>query len=179
MTERNFKLASAALWLALLSVAVFASPPSSPDTMNQIVRMATGQLEGLNLSLFGLFNLMGVWPVAMAVALRFDRPWWKWLFIAGSFGLGAFVLLPYLVIRPWLLPKVEKRTWLNSLLANRWIFRAVLVAGASFLGLFLFGGMSDFAVLFRTQQFPFVMTFDCLAFCGAALLLALERRWSP
>jgi hypothetical protein len=179
MTERHFKLASAVLWLALVGVAVFTSPPASPDTTKLIVRMATGQLEGLNLSLFGLFNLMGVWPFAMIVALRFDRPWWKWLFLAGSFALGAFVLLPYFVLRPWLLPKVERRTWLSALLANRWISRAIVVAGVAFTGLFLFGGMGEFAELFRTQQFPYVMTFDCLAFCAAAALLALERRWSP
>lgn len=179
MRERHFRWAAGGLWLALVAVAVFTSPPADPNTTALIVKMATGQLEGVNLSLFGLFNLMGVWPFAMMVALRFDRPWWKWLFIAGSFVLGAFVLLPYLVLRRWLLPMVEKRTWVNGLLANRWVTYALLVAGVGFLGLFLFGDLAGFRALFATQQFAYVMTFDFFAFCGAAGLLALERRLAP
>lgn len=179
MRPQHFKLAAGILWLALLSVAFFTAPPSAPDTADVIVKMATGKLDGVNLSLFGLFNLMGTWPFAVMVALRFDRPWWKWPFLLGSFVLGAFVLLPYLVLRPWLLPHVEPRDLLGRVLGNRWVRYAVVLAFVVFGGFFLLGDLKGFGVLFRTQQFPYVMTFDFFACCGVGVLLGLERRLAP
>lgn len=179
MRPLHFKLAAGALWLALVGVALGTAPPASPDTSGQIIKMATGQLEGINLSLFGLFNLMGTWPFALMVALRFDRSRWKWLFLGSSFVLGAFVLLPWLVLRPWLLEQLEPRDLLGRILANRWIAYAIGVAFVVFGGFFLFGDLGGFGVLFRTQQFPYVMTLDFFACSGAAVLLGLERRLSP
>jgi hypothetical protein len=175
MRVLHFRIVSAVLWALLIAVALFAAPPASPDTSQLISRLVSGQLEGVNLSLFALFNLMGVWPAVMCVALRFDRPWWKWIFLVGSFALGAFVLLPYFVLRPWLQPRVEPSTFLGRLLSSRWMVRALGLAAICFGGLFFAGGLQEFGVLFRTQQFPFLMSFDFFAFCGAALLLATER----
>jgi hypothetical protein len=174
MSPLHFRIAAAALWCSLVGVA-FTAPPASPDVGQLITHLATGQLEGINLSLFALFNLMGVWPFAMMVALRFDRPWWKWLFIGGSFVVGAFMLLPYFVLRPWLLPRVEPSSVLGRLLSSRWVARALVFAAVCFGALFFFGGLGEFAQLFRAQQFAYVMSFDFFAFCGAALLLATER----
>jgi len=176
MKAAHFKLASLTLWLALLGVAIFSSPPASPDTNAVIARMMKGQLEGLNLSLFGLFNLMGVWPAALAVALRFDRSRWKWLFIVLSFALGAFALLPWFVLRPWGAPRVQPTSLLGRLLSSRWLMLALGLGAVVFAGLFLFGDLAGFATLFATQQFPYVMSFDFLATCLAAGLLGLERR---
>lgn len=175
MRALHFRLAALVLWGSLVGVALFAAPPAAPDTGQLISHLATGQLEGVNLSLFGLFNLMGVWPVVMAVALRFDKPWWKWLFLGGSFALGAFVLLPYFVLRPWLWPRVEPSNFIGRLLSSRWLLRALGLAIICFGGLFFAGGLGEFARLFRIQQLPFLMSFDFFAFCGAALLLATER----
>ncbi|MDP1827254.1 MAG: hypothetical protein Q8L48_28530 [Archangium sp.] len=175
MKPLHFRLASGALWCALLGVAIFTAPPGSPDTGKLITHLATGQLEGVNLSLFALFNLMGVWPVAMAVALRFDGPWWKWVFLVVSFGLGAFALLPYFMLRPWLEPRREPTSFVGRFLSSRWVLRALVLAAVCFGALFVFGGLNEFGTLFRTQQFAYVMSFDFFAFCGAALLLGLER----
>jgi hypothetical protein len=175
MKPLHFRLAAAALWGALLGVAVFTAPPGAPDTGRLIARLATGHLEGVNLSLFALFNLMGVWPVAMAVALRFDTRWWKWVFLAVSFGLGAFALLPYFMLRPWLAPRREPTSFVGRLLSSRWVLRALALAAVGFGALFFLGGLSEFATLFRGQQFAYVMSFDFFACCGAALLLGLER----
>jgi hypothetical protein len=172
---KRFRLASAALWCSLLGLAFFTAPPAAPDTSELIGRLVTGQLEGVNLSLFALFNLMGVWPLAMAVALRGDAVWWKWPFILGSFVLGAFVLLPYFVLRPWLAPPQPETSFITRVLSSHWMVRALGVAAVCFGALFFFGGLGEFAQLFRTQQFPYVMSLDFFAFCGAALLLVLER----
>lgn len=175
MKPLRFRLAAGLMWCALLGVTLFTAPPGAPDTGELIKRLATAELEGVNLSLFALFNLMGVWPVAMAVALRWDEPWWKWPFLLLSFALGAFVLLPYLVLRPWLAPRREPESFVGRLLSSRWVLRALGLATVVFGALFFVGGLSEFAQLFRTQLFPYVMSFDFFAFTGAALLLGLER----
>ena len=176
MPALPLRLASLALWLALLAAAFLTSPPAAPDTGDQVVRMLTGQLQGLNLSLFALFNLMGVWPAAMAVWLRFDASPFKWPFIAGAFALGAFALLPWLVLRPWGAPAVPPRSWAGRLLGRRGLHLGLAAAGGALGVLFLAGDLAGFAALWRTQQFPYVMSLDFGAMAVAAGLLALERR---
>ncbi len=174
MKPLHFKLASLALWLALLAVA-FTAPPAAPDTAALIAKMVSGHLAGVNVSLFALFNLMGVWPLAMAIALRFDAPWWKWPFIAGSFALGAFVLLPWFVLRRWGAVRAPPASVVGRFLSSVWLMRAVGVAGAAFLALFAFGDVTGFVTLWKTQQFPYVMSFDFVAMTLAAGLLGLEQ----
>jgi hypothetical protein len=179
MPPAAFRLAALALWVALLALAFLTAPPASPDTGAQVVRMLTGQLEGENLSLFALFNLMGVWPAAMAVALRFDASPLKWPFVLGSFALGAFVLLPWLVLRPWGAAPTPPTTRGGRLLGWPWLRRGLGLAFAALLALFALGDLPGFAVLWRTQQFPYVMSLDFAAMGLAAALLALERGLSP
>ena len=176
MKPLHFKLASAVLWLSLMAIAFFTSPPAAPDTGALIQHLLTGKLDGVNVSLFALFNLMGVWPAAMAVALRFDRPWWKWPFIAGSFALGAFALLPYFVLRRWGAERRPPESFIARLLSSHWLWRALAVAGVSFGALFIFGDLQRFKALWKTQQFPYVMSFDFAAMTLAAGLLGLEQR---
>lgn len=177
MKPLHFRLAAALLWCGLWGAAL-AAPPASPDTSRLIVKLATADLAGVNLSLFALFNLMGVAPLAMAVGLRFDTPWWKWVFLAASLVVGAFALLPYFVLRPWLELRREPTSFAGKLLSSRWVWRALVVAAVCFGGLFCFGGVGEFAQLVRTQQFPWVMSFDFLALCFAGLLLFAEREVS-
>lgn len=175
MRPLHFRLASGLLWGALVLASAFAAPPAAADASQLIVKLATAELAGVNLSLFALFNVMGLWPLAMAVALRFDTPWWKWLFLAASLVVGAFALLPYFVLRPWLELRREPTSFAGRLLSSRWVWRALVLAAIGLGGLFLLGGLGEFAQLFRTQQFPFVMTLDFCALCLAAVLLFAER----
>lgn len=177
MKPVHFRIAAALLWCALLGAA-FTAPPASPDSSLLIIKLATADLAGVNLSLFALFNLMGVWPMVMAVALRFDTAWWKWIFLVASLVVGAFALLPYFVVRPWLELRREPTSFAGRMLSSRWVLRALTLAALCFGALFFFGGLGDFAQLFRTQQFPYVMSLDFLAFCLAALLLFAERQVS-
>jgi hypothetical protein len=172
MKPRTLRLAAFLLWSALLALAFLTSPPAAPDTGALLVHFMTGQLDGQNLSLFALFNLMGVWPAAMAVALRFDASPWKWPFVLGGFALGAFALLPWLVLRPW---DGRRATSASGLLGSRWLARALALAGAGLGLLFLVGDLPGFVVLWRTQQFPYVMSLDFAAMTLAAGLLRLER----
>lgn len=176
MTPLHCRLASLSLWLALLGVSFATAPPASPDTSEVVVKMLTGRLEGVNLSLFALFNLMGVWPMAMAVALRFDPPGWKWPFIAGSFALGAFVLLPYFVFRPWMAGHPAPSSWLGRSLGHRLLHAALALAAVGLAALFALGDLPGFVELWRSQQFPYVMSLDFVAMTLARGLLALPVR---
>ena len=177
MRPLHFRVAAALLWCGLVGAAL-AGPPASPDTSRLIVKLATAELAGVNLSLFALFNLMGVAPLAMAVALRFDTPWWKWLFLAASLVVGAFALLPYLVLRPWLELRREPTSFAGRLLSSRWVWWALVLAALGFGGLFALGGVGEFVQLFHTQQFAHVMTLDFFALCFAGLLLFAEQQVS-
>lgn len=172
------RLASLALWLVLLAGAFVFAPPAAPDTNDVIVKMLTGQLDGVNTSLFALFNLMGVFPMAFLAVLAFDSteqrvP--KWPFIILSFGLGAYVLLPYLVARRWNLPRRAASTWWLRLLGSRLVGGVLTVLALTLVGLFVVGDVHTFSEHFRTQQFPFAMSLDFLACCMAGALLGREE----
>jgi hypothetical protein len=172
------RVASAAVWVALLAVAFLAAPPASPDTAEVIMKMVTGRLEGVNVPLFALFNLMGVFPMAFLAVLAFDAPSQrvpKWPFVLGSFALGAFVLLPYLVLRQWGLPRRAASSWWLRVLGSRWFGVALVGASAVLVVLFVTGDVAGFVTLWRTQQFPFVMSFDFVACWLAGALLAREE----
>ena len=180
MARSDLLLRSIALgtWLLLLTTALVFAPAADPGTNELILRMMTGQLDGINQSLFALFNLMGVFPLALLSLLAFDsreQRVWKWPFILGSFVLGAFALLPYLVLRRW---QLERRPadalWLRFLGHRVWA--AVLLVAASVLTLIFFfsGDLSAFVSMWRTNQFAFVMSFDFVACCIAGALLCWE-----
>jgi hypothetical protein len=166
------RLVAATLWAALLGVTLFASPPPAPDTNAQVLRLLTGHVD--DRCLFALFYLMGVWPMAMAVALRGDSAW-KWPFLVGSLAAGSFALLPWLVLRPWGEPP-SPRSRADRALGSRG-FRVFLgVAAVVLVAVFFSGDLVAFAQRWRTEQFPFVMSLDFVAMALAWGLLALERR---
>lgn len=167
------RLLSLALWLTLLSIAFFTGPDAAPDTQALVQKLMTGHFEGLNRAFIALFNLMGVWPMVMAVLLRFDRSLWKWPFILCSFGLGAYALLPWFVLRPWGLQRQAPTARVDRWLGHRGVHLFLAGAAVSLTALFFSGDLAGFATLFRTQQFTWVMSFDFLAMSlGAALLVA-------
>jgi hypothetical protein len=172
------RLTSLVLWLVLVTVAVVFSPPAAPDTNDVIVKMLTGRLEGVNTSLFALFNLMGVFPMAFLGVLAFDSteqrvP--KWPFVLLSFGLGAYVLLPYLVARRWNLPRRPASTWWLRVLGGRVLGAVLTLLALTLVALFVVGDVRTFLERFRTEQFPFAMSLDFLACCVAASMLGREE----
>ena len=99
----------------------------------------------------------------------------KWPFIILSFGLGAYVLVPYLVARRWNLPRREASTWWLRLLGSRLVGGGLTLVALTLVALFVVGDVRSFMELFRTQQFPFAMSLDFLACCVAAALLGREE----
>lgn len=172
------RLVALVTWVLLLTMAFVFSPPAAPDTNDVIKRMLAGQLEGINVSLFALFNVMGVLPMSFLAVLAFDAkeqrvP--KWPFIIASFALGAYALLPYLVLRRWDLPRRPAETWWLRLVGTRLLGIVLTALGLTLIALFVTGDVNGFVTLFRTQQFPFAMTLDFVACWVLGALLAGEE----
>jgi hypothetical protein len=90
------------LWCAFTAYAFLLAPPDRPETLDLIVQLSTGQWADLNPLLVALFNLMGIWPLIYSTILYADGHGQQlpaWPFAVGTFGIGAFSLLPYLAFR--------------------------------------------------------------------------------
>lgn len=166
------KLLFGGLWLGLIVYAFFLAPPNQPDTFDLIQRLATGQWQGINPLIIALFNIMGVWPLIYSGLLFFDGRGQKipaWPFAVGSFGVGAFALLPYLALRqPNPRFTGEKNLWLK-LLDSRWTGLVLAIGTVGLLAYGLIAGdWAEFVQQWRTDRFIHVMSLD---FCLLCLLV--------
>lgn len=162
----------ALLWLAFVVYAFGFAPPDQPNTAALIQRLATGDWDGINAAIVALFNLMGIWPLAyagLAIADGHGQKTPAWPFVLGSFGVGAFLLLPYLVLRqpnPSFTPPKSK---LLALLDSRWWGLVLLMGSLGLMGYGLYAGdWSDFAAQWQSNRFIHVMSLD---FCLLWLLV--------
>lgn len=99
---RSQSIALGLLWLGFVTYALLLSPPAAPNTLEVIRQLSTGQWADLNPVVVVLFNLMGLWPMvyaSLALSDGVDQRLSAWPFVVGSFGLGAFALMPYLALR--------------------------------------------------------------------------------
>lgn len=165
-------------WAGFVTYAVLLSPPSAPDTLDVIRQLSTGQWSDLNPAVVVLFNLMGLWPViyaSLALTDGRDQVLSAWPFVLGSFGLGAFALMPYLALRKptSALPYRAVDTRLLKGLNHRLVGVGVAIAAI----LLIAYGLSqdpwsntwqDFLRQFSTSQFIHVMSLD---FCMLTLLV--------
>ncbi|MBE9110509.1 DUF2834 domain-containing protein [Nodosilinea sp. LEGE 07298] len=157
------------LWLGFILYAFILAPPDRPDTADLILRLSTGNWEGINPIVVALFNAMGIWPMVYAALALVDGHGQKlraWPFVLVSFAVGAFALLPYLGLRQPN-PSFGGPKGLR-LLESRWL-GAVLAAGAIALAAFalLKGDWPDFWQQWQTSRFIHVMSLD---FCALWLL---------
>ncbi|MEM6836425.1 MAG: DUF2834 domain-containing protein [Cyanobacteria bacterium P01_C01_bin.120] len=162
----------AILWLAFALYTFLLAPPDQPDTAQLIQQLASGQWDDINPAIVALFNLMGIWPMAYACLALIDGHGQKppaWPFVAGSFGLGAFLLLPYLVLRqpdPSFTPPKSK---LLSIVDSRWLGLSLLAGSLALIVYGLYAGdWSDFVSQWQTNRFIHVMSLD---FCLLWLLV--------
>jgi len=165
------KILFALLWVGFVTYAFGFAPPSQPDTPELIQNLIAGNWKEINPIVVALFNLMGIWPIAYSSLLFFDGRGQKigaWPFAIASFGVGAFAILPYLVLRQ---PQPEfngEKSKLLQVLDSR-ILGVILLLGA--IALLVFGitqgNWQDFIYQWQTRRFIHVMSLD---FCLLALL---------
>lgn len=156
-----------ALWLGFLAYAFGFAPPDDPGTMDLIVRLSSGQFAGVNPLVVNLFNIMGVLPLMYCCLLYSDGRGQKlpaWAFSAGSFGLGAFALMPYLIFRKDNPGFVGTKNWVIRLWDSRWTAVVIAALAMSLLVTGLTqGNWADFVRQWQTSRFIHVMSLDfCL-----------------
>ncbi|MBP0020132.1 MAG: DUF2834 domain-containing protein [Cyanobacteria bacterium SBLK] len=166
------KIALGSLWLGFILYAFLGSPPDRPDTLDLILNLSTANWEGINPAIVALFNMMGILPIAYAALILIDGRGQKipaYPFAIASFALGAFALIPYLVLRQDNPSFHGQKSFLLNLLDSRWL-GILLTLGANILiaGAIALGDWSDFINQWQTSRFIHVMSLD---FCLLSLLL--------
>ena len=156
-----------ALWLGFLAYAFGFAPPDDPGTMDLIVRLSSGKFAGVNPLVVNLFNIMGILPLMYCCLLYSDGRGQKlpaWAFSAGSFGLGAFALMPYLIFRKDNPGFVGTKNWVIRLWDSRWTAVVIAALAMSLLVTGLTqGDWADFVRQWQTSRFIHVMSLDfCL-----------------
>jgi hypothetical protein len=158
------------LWLGFVVYAFFLAPPDQPDTFELIKNLATGKWEGIDPLIISLFNIMGIWPFIYSAILFIDGRGQKipaWPFATVSFALGAFAILPYLVLREANQQFVGQKSVFLKLLDSR-VTGVLLTLGAVVLGSYgLQGDWGNFIQQWQTSRFIHVMSLD---FCMLSLL---------
>jgi len=183
LERRAFRVTIFVLWAAILAYAFLASPPEDEALRDALLRGCfTGRFRGVDASVAAVFSALGILPVLMASFLvpdgRGRRPP-AWPFALLSFALGAFAIIPYLVLRrPGGSPDPTRLGPLVRLLRSRalaWLMVAGLVALMAWaIGA---GSATAYAHAFRTARLVNLMTID-LGLCAGLLsvLVAHARR---
>ncbi|NJR50186.1 MAG: DUF2834 domain-containing protein [Leptolyngbyaceae cyanobacterium CSU_1_3] len=163
------KVALVLLWVGFVSYAFLLAPPDRPDTLDLIKNLATGQIQGINPLIVGLFNIMGVWPLIYSCVLFLDGRGQKipaWFFASASFGVGAFALLPYLFLRQPNPTFVGQKSWLLRILDSRWTGALIGLGAIALLTYGLTqGNWGDFIQQWQTSRFIHVMSLDFCLLC--------------
>jgi hypothetical protein len=169
------RIASALLFCALLAEAVWLSPGQRPDQSEWLIRLMTGDWANEEPLVVVLFNLMGVWPMALLALLS---PWLRrrpiplWPFAAGSFVLGAFSLLPGLALGGTPVPMAG---W-QRVLGSRWVALLLLLPGVGLMAWGLATGSPEaFASSWQNEQFVHIMALDFAALWLTSVLVARDQ----
>ena len=178
------------LWIGFILYAFLLAPPDQPDTFELIQRLSTGDWDGINPLIVALFNLMGIWPLVYACVVLIDGHEQKvaaWPFVIGSFGVGAFLLLPYLALRRPQPTFTGEKSALLKLVDSRWVGGLLAIAAFILLAYgFTQGNWNDFVQQWQTSRFIHVMSLDyCLLWLLFPALLGddmarrgiSDRRW--
>ncbi|MEL6382790.1 MAG: DUF2834 domain-containing protein [Cyanobacteria bacterium J06626_18] len=182
MIRRSFFVV---LWLGFVLYAFGVAPPDQPDTLEVIQRLSTGNWEGLNPAIVALFNLMGIWPMVYACLALIDghrQPVPAWPFVLGSFGLGAFLLTPYLALRQPNATFMPPKSRLLTVVDSRWLGLSLLIGALVLISYGVSAGdWADFVQQWRTSRFIHVMSLDfCLLWLLVPSLLGddmVRRGW--
>jgi hypothetical protein len=164
----------ALLWLGFIVYAFVLAPPDQPDTLSLIQNLSIGNWQGINPLIIALFNLMGIWPLIYSGVIYVDGRGQEipaWPFAVGSFFLGAFMLLPYLILRRPNQPFEGEKTGLVSWFESRLLGVIIVISSLVLLGYgILQGNVTDFIEQWKTSRFINVMSLD---FCLLILLFPI------
>ena len=166
------KIGFTSVWIIFSLYAFVLAPPNQPDTLDLIINLSSGNWDGINPLIIALFNVMGILPAIYTCFLLFDGRGQKikaFPFVAGSFAVGAFAILPYLALRQTN-PKWEgEKNLLLKILDSRWTGLLLTLGTISLIAWgIIFGDWTDFFSQWQSDRFIHVMSLD---FCLLCLLL--------
>lgn len=163
------KIALTLLWIGFVGYAFLLAPPNDPDTLDLILNLSTGKIQGINPLIVALFNIMGVLPMAYSCLTFLDGRGQKipaWLFTTASFGVGAFALLPYLIFRQPKPTFTGQKNWFLKILDSR-ITGIFVALGA--IALLIYGvtqgDWNNFVQQWQTSRFIHVTSLDFCLLC--------------
>ncbi|MCW2276901.1 DUF2834 domain-containing protein [Heliophilum fasciatum] len=150
-------------WVALIGYAVWLAP-SQGNEFQLVVDLLTLRWDDYNPLVIAVFQSLGLFPLMLAAVVLFDRreqdvP--AWPFVALSFVLGGFALLPYFVLRQEGYTFLGKRRGWVRWLDSRILGALTLVAAAvlSVYGL-IWGDWSAYLTEFRQNGLVHIMSID-------------------
>ncbi|WP_414564156.1 MULTISPECIES: DUF2834 domain-containing protein [unclassified Anabaena] len=164
------KITFGVLWLGFITYAFIFAPPDQPNTFELIQNLSLGQWQGINPLVIALFNVMGIWPLIYSAVLFIDGRSQKilaWPFATAAFAVGAFALLPYLILRNPNQEFVGQKNLLLKFLDSRITGVVLTIAAAILVAYGLQGDWGDFVQQWQTSRFIHVMSLD---FCLLSLL---------
>ncbi|GAC1489465.1 MAG: hypothetical protein NVS2B14_00740 [Chamaesiphon sp.] len=165
----NRKMGFWLLWVGFISYAFLLAPPDRPNTLELIKNLSTGNWEGIEPLVVALFNIMGIWPMIYSCLLFIDGRGQKiraWPFALGSFGVGAFALLPYLALREPNREFTGQKNLLLKLLDSRWLGLILTFATSLLVAYgFLSGNWENFIEQWQSSRFIHVMSLDFCLLC--------------
>ncbi|NMO97595.1 hypothetical protein [Paenibacillus lemnae] len=152
------------VWFSFIGYALWLAPGARSGDDPLFMDLVT--LQSNEASLMAMFSLLGLFPVAFAcLLLRSDNgnvP--AWPFSLAAFGLGAFALIPYYILkRDQDLTYRQSRAphWVLKL-ARSGVFLVLLMLGTLAVigyGLFM-GDLQAYGEAFSSSQFVHVMSID-------------------
>ncbi len=168
------KLIFALIWVTFTIYAFYFAPPDDPEATWQLIqRLIRFDIEGINPVIVAEFNLMGVLPLIFAALLLIDGHRQKQIggkvpagpFLVLSMGVGAFALLPYLILRKPLrgdepIPALDGTLGLWN---SPWAGRILTVIALGLVGYGIgWGDWRAFGIQWQFSRFIHVMTLDFL-----------------
>jgi hypothetical protein len=162
------KITFGVLWLGFITYAFIFAPPDQPNTFELIQNLSLGQWQGINPLVIALFNVMGIWPLIYSAVLFIDGRSQKilaWPFATAAFAVGAFALLPYLILRNPNQEFVGQKNLLLKFLDSRITGVVLTIAAAILVAYGLQGDWGDFVQQWQTSRFIHVMSLDFCLLC--------------
>lgn len=151
--------------LVLYGIYAVCIAPQGDPAKNIFLTLALGQGPARNPAIWGVFCLLGLVPLLYWALLFPDgrgQRVWAWPFALGMMALGAFALLPYLILRrPYPAAISGSRNLIVQRLEGRPFAVFTALATAALLLVILIGGNpANYATWFRRSNFIHLMTVD-------------------
>lgn len=151
------------VFLLLTGYAVFFAPGAGGGDDVIFQSLIRGEFDHVDPLVTAVFSSLGVYPaIFLMLLVRLDRhrvPAWPFALL--SFGLGAFAVLPWFVVRGKIVQdKPRGPDWLHQAVRSKILLSLLLVLSAGLWLTAFTGSIGAYAEAFQTSHLVSVMTVD-------------------